>query len=106
MEIHILLAGVIWRMARLGIAFGLPAVISRKRPVSARQRSPYPLSSGGGKPMRKIRILLVHHEALMRATLRLLLEAQPDIEVVSEASNRHAAIEKVYETTPDVSYST
>jgi chemotaxis response regulator CheB len=56
--------------------------------------------------MRKIRILLVHHEALMRATLRLLLEAQPDIEVVSEASNRHAAIEKVYETTPDVSYST
>jgi len=52
--------------------------------------------------MRKIRILLVHHEALMRATLRLLLEAQPDMEVVGEASNRHAAIEKAHDTTPDV----
>jgi DNA-binding NarL/FixJ family response regulator len=38
----------------------------------------------------------------MRATLRLLLEAQPAMEVAGEASNRHAAIEKAYETTPDV----
>ena len=52
--------------------------------------------------MPKIRILLVHHEALMRATLRLLLEAQPDMEVVGEAANSHAALDKTRTTTPDV----
>jgi two-component system response regulator NreC len=52
--------------------------------------------------MPKIRILLVHHKALMRATLRLLLDAQPDMEVVGEASNGRAALKEARETTPDV----
>ena len=38
----------------------------------------------------------------MRATLRLLLEAQPDMEVVGEAAELHAALDKTRTTTPDV----
>jgi DNA-binding NarL/FixJ family response regulator len=52
--------------------------------------------------MPKIRILLVDQQALMRATLRLLLEAQPDMEVVGEASNGRTALAKAHETVPDV----
>jgi two-component system response regulator NreC len=52
--------------------------------------------------MSNVRILLVHHQALVRATLRLLLEAQPDMEIVGEAADKHAALAKARETTPNV----
>jgi two-component system response regulator NreC len=52
--------------------------------------------------MPKIRILIVDQQALMRATLRLLLEAQPDMEVVGEAANTRTALAKVRETAPDI----
>jgi two-component system, NarL family, response regulator NreC len=52
--------------------------------------------------MPKIRILIVDHQALTRATVRLLLEAQPDMEVVGEASNDRTALAMVRDIAPDV----
>jgi DNA-binding NarL/FixJ family response regulator len=52
--------------------------------------------------MPKIRILLVDHQELLRAALRLLIAAQPDLEVVGEASDGLAALANARTTTPDV----
>jgi two-component system, NarL family, response regulator NreC len=52
--------------------------------------------------MQKIRILLVDHHVLVRAGLRILLEMEPDMLVVGEASNSPAALVQARETLPDV----
>jgi DNA-binding NarL/FixJ family response regulator len=52
--------------------------------------------------MPKIRILLVDHQSLVRSAIRALLAAEPDMDVVGEASNSRAALAKTRETTPDV----
>jgi two-component system, NarL family, response regulator NreC len=52
--------------------------------------------------MQKIRILLVDHHVLVRAGLRILLEMEPDMLVVGEASNSPAALAQARETLPDV----
>jgi two-component system response regulator NreC len=52
--------------------------------------------------MAKIRILLVDHQELLRAALRLLIATQPDLEVVGEASDGLAALANARSTTPDV----
>ncbi len=49
-----------------------------------------------------IRVLLVDDHALLRSGLKLLLEAQPDIRVIGEASRGDEAVERVSETCPDV----
>ena len=49
-----------------------------------------------------IRVLLVDDHALLRSGLKLLLEAQPDIRVIGEASRGDEAVERVRETCPDV----
>lgn len=49
-----------------------------------------------------IRCVLVHDHVLLREGLRRLLEDEPDIEVVSEASNAAEAARKVFELRPDV----
>lgn len=40
-----------------------------------------------------IRVLLADDQALLRGTFRLLIDAQPDMEVVAEASNGREAVE-------------
>jgi DNA-binding NarL/FixJ family response regulator len=52
--------------------------------------------------MQKIRILLVDHQVLVRAGLRILLEAEPDMQVVGEAQNYPAALAQALETLPDI----
>ena len=52
--------------------------------------------------MQKIRILLVDHQTLVRAGLRILLEAEPDMQVVGEAPNSPVALAQARETIPDV----
>ena len=42
-----------------------------------------------------IRVLLVDDHALARNGLRMVLDAEPDIEVVGEAANGHQAIHSV-----------
>ncbi len=41
-----------------------------------------------------LRVLLVDDHAVFRTSFRLLLEAEPDLEVVGEAADGRAAVEK------------
>ena len=52
--------------------------------------------------MNKIRILLADDHTVMRAGLRLLLERQPDMEVVAEAEDGRQTVELADSLTPDV----
>jgi DNA-binding NarL/FixJ family response regulator len=49
-----------------------------------------------------IRVLIVDDQALVRAGFRMILEAQPDIEVVGDAENGLKAIEAARSLRPDV----
>jgi DNA-binding NarL/FixJ family response regulator len=50
----------------------------------------------------KIRVLLVDDQALVRGGLRMILDAQPDLEVVGEAADGRAGVEAFHKTRPDV----
>ncbi len=50
----------------------------------------------------KIRVLIVDDHAILREGVRALLQLQPDLEVVGEASNGTEAIEAVGRLDPDV----
>lgn len=50
----------------------------------------------------KLRILLADDHAVLRAGLRMLLNAEPDMEVVAEAANAVEAAQQVQETSPNV----
>jgi two-component system response regulator NreC len=52
--------------------------------------------------VKQIRILLADDHTVMRRGLRLLLESQPEFEVVAEASDGHEAVERTETTRPDV----
>ncbi|GAB3426100.1 response regulator transcription factor [Flindersiella endophytica] len=49
-----------------------------------------------------IRIMLVDDQELIRTGFKMVLSAQPDIEVVAEASNGHQAVQQVKQTNLDV----
>ena len=49
-----------------------------------------------------IRILLVDDQALVRAGFRMILDAEPEMEVVGEASDGREAIDQVRTLSPDV----
>jgi len=51
---------------------------------------------------RKIRVMIVDDHAILRAGLRMLVNAQADMEVVSEAPDGEKAIQAVQESKPDV----
>jgi DNA-binding NarL/FixJ family response regulator len=55
--------------------------------------------SGGGEP---VRVLVVDDHALFRRGLQMVLEQEPDIVVVGEASDGAQAVAVAAETTPDV----
>jgi two-component system, NarL family, response regulator NreC len=51
---------------------------------------------------KKVRCVLVHEHVLLRQGLRRLLEDEPDLEVVGEASNAVEALQNVFQCRPDV----
>ncbi len=51
---------------------------------------------------RKIRVMIVDDHAILRAGLRMLVNAQADMEVVSEAADGEKALQEVRESKPDV----
>lgn len=52
--------------------------------------------------MDKIRVLIADDHAILRSGLRLLINAQPDLESICEVANAQAAIDKTLELQPDV----
>lgn len=52
--------------------------------------------------MKKIRLLLADDHAILRAGLRMLLDAQPDMVVVGEAADGEGAVQQALATRPDV----
>jgi two-component system, NarL family, response regulator NreC len=52
--------------------------------------------------MAKIRVLIVDDHAIVRAGLRMLINPQPDMEVVGEAADGHEALCQASEANPDV----
>ncbi|MBT3337649.1 MAG: response regulator transcription factor [Anaerolineae bacterium] len=50
----------------------------------------------------KIRVLLVDDHKVLRDGLRVLVDGENDLEVISEAGTGEEAIQKIIETTPDV----
>jgi two-component system, NarL family, response regulator NreC len=52
--------------------------------------------------MDKIRLLLVDDHKIVRAGLKMLFQAEPDMEIVGEASSGTSALKRVAELQPDV----
>lgn len=52
--------------------------------------------------MNKVRVLIVDDHVIVRDGVRMILEAQPDIEVVGEASDGREALEKARQLSPSV----
>ena len=52
--------------------------------------------------MNKIRVLVADDHTIVREGVRILLEAQPDIEVVGEAADGQEALARVRELQPDI----
>src|SRR5947199_10763659 len=58
-----------------------------------------PVPPGTGDP---IRVLVVDDHALFRRGLEMVLEQEPDIDVVGEAEDGAEALQKAVEATPDI----
>ena len=51
---------------------------------------------------KKIKLMLADDHAVVRSGLRMLLDAQPDMEIIAEAESGEEAVTKVQELKPDI----
>ena len=61
-----------------------------------------PAPAPGSLSVEPIRVLVVDDHALFRRGLQMVLEQEPDIEVVGEASDGSEAVQKAADTLPDI----
>ncbi len=87
------------RGTRMTLLVPLQSVTSTAEAASAPARPDTAVGAGDAK---KIRILLVDDHTIVRQGLSQLLGAEPDFEVIGEASEGLAAIEMAKKLTPDV----
>jgi DNA-binding NarL/FixJ family response regulator len=73
--------------------------LSRTGRLISRSTGPGSMAGRGGHP---IRILLVDDHAVIRQALRMLLENQPELEVVADVENGREAVLAVEKHNPDV----
>ena len=59
-------------------------------------------AAGAGLAVEPIKVLVVDDHALFRRGLQMVLEQEPDIEVVGEASDGSEAVQKAADTLPDI----
>jgi DNA-binding NarL/FixJ family response regulator len=59
-------------------------------------------ASGDNRPGRRTRVLVVDDQALVRTGFRLIVNAEPDLEVVGEAADGLDALDEAIRTHPDV----
>src|SRR5271165_5911104 len=76
-----------------------PSRLSRGREAEPRSTCASP---SGRRTMAKIRVLIVDDHAIVRAGLRMLINHQPDMDVVGEAADGHEALCQALEANPDV----
>ncbi|HUC84838.1 MAG TPA: chemotaxis response regulator protein-glutamate methylesterase, partial [Candidatus Acidoferrales bacterium] len=55
-----------------------------------------------GKGMRKIRVLVVDDSAVVRQTMKEILESDPQIEIMATAADPYIAVERIKQEVPDV----
>ena len=78
-----------------GSGFAVSAFIPRT-PARARRRR------ADARVSEPVRILIADDQALVRGGLRMILDAQPDLEVVGEAADGREALQRARELTPDL----
>ena len=65
--------------------------------------APAPADGTAGTPAHaRVRVVLAEDHATMRRSLRLLLDSEPDIEVVAESGELATATRQVFKLAPDV----
>ncbi|GAA2044242.1 response regulator transcription factor [Agromyces tropicus] len=69
--------------------------------MSAGDASPDPSIGRDGED-RAVRVLVVDDQALVRTGFRMILEVEPDLEVVGEVADGDAAVDAVRDLSPDV----
>lgn len=68
--------------------------------IKANTATDAPMHPNGGST--KIRVLLADDHTILRAGLKMMLNAQPDIEVIGEASDGRQAVHEAQRLEPDV----
>jgi len=86
----------IYQLTVAGLPGEFPALRTSGK-VAATLADPEPTQDGGG-----VRVMIVDDQALVRAGFRMILEAEPDLEVVGEASDGGEAVEAWRGLKPDV----
>src|SRR5258708_10072055 len=76
-----------------------PSRSSRGPEAEPRSTCAFP---SGRRTMAKIRVLIVDDHAIVRAGRRMLINPQPDREIVGEAADGHEALCQAREANPDV----